>query len=341
MAMNPTDTTEAQDANQATLPVRNENIPARNLDPDYQGGEGGLDVDMSHTYTKGGSGSVGDAARDAKDQAKDQAKDVARDAAQSLKSGANDLKQQAGDVGNRVKDQAKQAYDEVRQFSGDALEKAQQQWGETSGKAADRARQFADTQKGRLAGGLDDAAAAARAVVDKLGERDDDAVARYARTAADGLESARDYLHNADVSELLDGAKRFTRRHPEWVIGGLFVAGLAAARFLKADRPDSSGRRTTAGGRGRSGMMRGRSTHPGRDDLFEDVEHSQHGDYPHAFEEIERKGGSKGGMNAGSDIGSPVGLNNPAGHTQATDLPPATPASPLNTGTTVGMGGTL
>ena len=161
-------------------------------------------------------------------------------------------------------------------------------------------------------------------MVDSLRERGDDGVAAYAATVADGLEGARDYLRDADVGELLSEGRRFTKRHPEWVLGGMFVAGLAVARFLKADRP--------GGGR----IIRGRSSHPGDESLFRDIERSQQGEYPHAFEDIERRNmGRSGGAYAYGDdasLGSsaamgaagtgafssrsPVGLDNPAGHTQ-------------------------
>ena len=303
---------------QPTLPVRNKDIPARDLDPDFNpdvaraAHSGTVPVDQGHAYAAGGN-----AAGDKLGDAADTAESAARDAGQQLKSGATDLKNQAQDAGNRVADQAKQAYADVQDFTHDALDKAKGQWDQTSGKATDRARQFADTQKGKLAGGLDDAALAARKVVESLHERDDHGVAQYAESIAGGLETARDYLHNADVSEMLDGAKRFTRRHPEWVVGGLFVAGLAAARFLKADRPGQSGfgsrlASSLTGGK----TLRHRDTHPGDDTLFDDLTHAQHGDYPHAFDEISRQGGERNPSSGAAANGGTVGLDNPAGHTQ-------------------------
>jgi hypothetical protein len=76
---------------------------------------------------------------------------------------------------------------------------------------------------------------------------------RYAQTVseckdvnlADGVDMAArkvadlsEYLHNADLSALRHKTEDFTRRHPEGVYGGFFLAGFALARLLKA----SSGR---------------------------------------------------------------------------------------------------
>jgi len=62
---------------------------------------------------------------------------------------------------------------------------------------------------------------------------------------ADGIEAAArrvedlsEYLHQADFTTLKRSTADFTRRHPEWVYGGMFIAGLAIARLLKAGAPE-------------------------------------------------------------------------------------------------------
>src|SRR5690606_5090337 len=104
------------------------------------------------------------------------------------------------------------------------------------GRLSENAQNMIGQQKQRLCDGITGAAEAARAAAERLEEREDRSIAGYARTAADGLEQVRDYLAAADVNDMLDDVRGFTRRHPEWVLGGLFVAGLAMSRFLKADR---------------------------------------------------------------------------------------------------------
>ncbi len=148
-------------------------------------------------------------------------------------SGRNE---QASDMKQEVRDRARETYEQVRGFTNESLEKARQQWNETRGHATERAREVFDQQKRQLCGGIHDAAEAARAAADKLEEKQDHSVARYARLAGDGLDQVGQYLEAADVRDMTQSVSRFTRRHPEWVIGGMFLAGVAIARFLKADR---------------------------------------------------------------------------------------------------------
>ncbi len=87
-----------------------------------------------------------------------------------------------------------------------------------------------------MCSGVNDAASAARAAAEELRRRDDPTIAGYAEAAADQLERVRDYLQNAQLSDLGREAASLMRSRPEWVLGGAFVAGLAIARFLKAGK---------------------------------------------------------------------------------------------------------
>lgn len=187
-------------------------------------------VDREHTYTasEGRSGSPGGVGEQA-----GKARDSARDAAREAK--------------HRTAEQVRETYDEVRGFTNEALEKARSQMGETGQQARQKLQEMAQDGKGRTAGIFDDLSKAARAAVDTLEERNDHRIASYARTAANSLEQVRDYVRHADLSDLADDAGRVTRQHPGMVLGGLFVAGLAVSRFLKADRPYASRHRPPHG----------------------------------------------------------------------------------------------
>lgn len=149
-----------------------------------------------------------------------------------------DLRQQTSELGRQAREGARETYEQVRQYTNESLENARRQWSESKGRLAERASSLIRDQKDRLCTGLDGAAKAARAAAEKLEEEgQEQSVAGYARAAVGGLEQVRDYLRAADVNDIADEVRQFTRRHPEWVLGGLFVAGLAMARFMKADRP--------------------------------------------------------------------------------------------------------
>ena len=151
-------------------------------------------------------------------------------------TGSGDAAATLSDLKNRTKDQAHEAYEQVQQFKSQAMDKARESWTQTSGALSDRTQQLADAGKSRAAAGIQDIVRAARAAADALEERNDPTVAGYARSLADSLDQAGGYLQNADVSDLWREVNTFTRRRPEWVVGGAFVVGLALARFLKADR---------------------------------------------------------------------------------------------------------
>jgi hypothetical protein len=106
-----------------------------------------------------------------------------------------------------------------------------------SHQAKEASRTFIHNQQGALAERLSEYAEAARAASERLhGDEGNNMLAMPAERAADGLERMSNYLRDKEPADLMDDLERFARRRPEVVFGGLFVAGLAAARFLKASR---------------------------------------------------------------------------------------------------------
>jgi hypothetical protein len=65
-------------------------------------------------------------------------------------------------------------------------------------------------------------------------------VAEFALTAADQAEALAGYLREHDVRQIIGGVESFARRQPLLFLGGAFLLGMAASRFIKAaavDRP--------------------------------------------------------------------------------------------------------
>jgi len=67
----------------------------------------------------------------------------------------------------------------------------------------------------------------------------------YAESAAEQVDKVARYLKEKDVQTLARDTETFARRHPEVFLGGAFLAGILAARFLK-----STGQRASSDGRG-------------------------------------------------------------------------------------------
>jgi hypothetical protein len=73
-----------------------------------------------------------------------------------------------------------------------------------------------------------------RSVAEELRTQGKDTPARYAEQAAEKVQSAGQWLENADGDQILRDVEGFARRNPWAFAAGGLVLGLAASRFLKA-----------------------------------------------------------------------------------------------------------
>lgn len=69
--------------------------------------------------------------------------------------------------------------------------------------------------------------------------QNDSAMADWAGNTADMIDKASDYISNRRTGEIFQAADDYARHHPGLVIGGMFLAGIAAARFFRASTPPS------------------------------------------------------------------------------------------------------
>lgn len=162
-------------------------------------------------------GSAHDPAQGADDAAQ-QAKEGTAQVGRDFQQAATDVKDRttaaAAEVGDRVKQQAKQAADKIKE----------------------RSCGFLDEQKGRVAVEIQTYSAAARRAAERLEGESDTNLSQYVSTAADRLDQLGSRIQERDLGELVDDVEDIARRRPEIFFGGMFVAGLAVARFLKASK---------------------------------------------------------------------------------------------------------
>jgi hypothetical protein len=115
---------------------------------------------------------------------------------------------------------------------------------ETGGAAGQRASQLVErgaqiglTQADR---GLDQAATGVASVADSIRrvstdmETEQPQIAEFALTAADQAEALAGYLRENDVRQIIGSVEGFARRQPLLFLGGAFLLGMAASRFIKA-----------------------------------------------------------------------------------------------------------
>lgn len=153
----------------------------------------------------------------------------------SRESGFEHSKSQVKEQAQRVKSHAEDAGRDAKRQASDMADRARR-------ITRDYSSQLIDSQKQRLAEQLGEARDAANAAVEKLRGDHDDNIAGYLDNVAGYLDRAQRYLSDHDARSLLNDAQDLARRKPAWFLGGMFIAGVAIARFAKAESPSRSDR---------------------------------------------------------------------------------------------------
>lgn len=147
---------------------------------------------------------------------------------------------------NTNTDQARQSVNEV---AGQTKQAAEQ----VTDQARQAARTQAATRKDQAAQGLSVVSSAVRDMSDKLRQSDQtSSYAQYADQAAHQIQRFSGYLRDHDVRQVVGDVEGWVRRDPALALGGAFVLGLVAARFLK-----SSGVQTRSSGGPRARYTQG------------------------------------------------------------------------------------
>ncbi len=116
---------------------------------------------------------------------------------------------------------------------GDMGDTAGEQAGQVMETVSQRGRQQANEQMNRAAQGLEKVAQSVRRLGGEMSDEQPQ-VAGVANTAAEQAERLSHYLRETDPGQLYQQIESFARRQPVLVVGGAFLAGILAARFLKA-----------------------------------------------------------------------------------------------------------
>jgi len=109
---------------------------------------------------------------------------------------------------------------------------------EMASQAADQARQQVksqlENQKGRATDGLGSVAQAFRMTGEQLRGQDQAAIAGYADSLAEMVESFSGSLREKNIDQIVAEVESFGRRQPVLFLGGAFALGFLASRFLKS-----------------------------------------------------------------------------------------------------------
>lgn len=186
----------------------------------------------------------------------------------------------------------KEVAGQVKEQAGQAAEQVKEQASKVTDKAREQTATRADEQKERAAQGLVGFADALSQVSSSMRDQNP-AVANFADTAATKLESFAGSLNDKDISELMNDVEQLARRQPALFIGGAFLAGVFAARFLKS----SSGMNSGSGSQGGYGGYSNQSS-------------QGYGDYDtrgYSSQHSQQYGRPAGGSGYGSTYGSTGG----------------------------------
>ena len=137
------------------------------------------------------------------------------------------------------------------------LAEAGQEAGESVGRLAEKAGsagiQRADQAREMTADGLEKLASTVRRVGTDM-EAEQPMIANVASTAAEQAERAAGFLRETDARELIHNVEDVARRQPLLFVGGAFLLGMAASRFIKAAGGNNGGTSRGYGSGYRSGM---------------------------------------------------------------------------------------
>jgi hypothetical protein len=146
---------------------------------------------------------------------------------------------------------------------GRVLDEAKRSGSQMASEAAsgvkEKATSFVEEKKSTLAAGLTSIADELRRSGEALrGTANDNQIvgftASYEQTLADRVEGIGRYIDEKDIREMASDLEAYARRNPAMFIGGAFLLGFAASRFIKSGRATNQ---TSNGGGRRGGKRKG------------------------------------------------------------------------------------
>lgn len=162
---------------------------------------------------------------------------------------------QAGhDTAERARETGRQMAQTVREKGRAIKEQTKAQFGRAADKVKERGRETVRQQRDRVAEELGVVGSALHDVASRLHEREGDVLAGLLAQCGDalggGVERLSRYIREADVKTCVRQASDVARRQPAAFMAGMFIAGFATARFLKASQGHAESEQSEIGGSG-------------------------------------------------------------------------------------------
>ena len=129
---------------------------------------------------------------------------------------------------------AQEAAQNVKETAQDVMQQTKETAGQVVDQAKDQATSQIESRKDQAVESISSVAQALRQAGNHLRQNEQAPVAQYADKAADRVEQFANQLRGKDVQEIMQDVEMYARRQPAVFLGGAFVVGLLAARFLKS-----------------------------------------------------------------------------------------------------------
>ena len=148
--------------------------------------------------------------------------------------GTSGVSQQSGASKENLKQKGKDAANRLSATADEATRQVKEQAGKATRRIREQGESVVARQKDRVAEEVSHFGAAAHEAANKLDQEGDCNIAHYVHLAGDQLDDAARYIRESNLSRLADDMTHMARRRPELFFGGMFIAGMALTRFLKA-----------------------------------------------------------------------------------------------------------
>ena len=154
-----------------------------------------------------------------------------------MKAVANSTSNQEGqNKGGQTAPKAAEAMDKAKEQAHQVISQTQQKASHMVDKAREQITSQVASQKEKLAIVVESVADSLKQTSSQLQEKGQTPVANYMTTVAEQVDRVAAYVFDHDLNEIASDTGAFARKQPTVFLGGAFILGILAARFLKSSR---------------------------------------------------------------------------------------------------------